>query len=165
MTFEEFAAGKTSDAERALIPGFATEFDRAPAGMCSIGNAWTRALFGGAFYLAPIPDGRPSCSLVFVQSADGNTGAPDPSALGGGETDKDLIYEGLSRVAADAVLAGAETIRGGEGGGGGGARRRDNRLGHRGLERRGPRQFGGHRLNRRQHVLRRLRRGGFRKKS
>lgn len=114
MTFEEFAAGKTSDAERALIPGFATEFDRAPAGMCSIGNAWTRALFGGAFYLAPIPDGRPSCSLVFVQSADGNTGAPDPSALGGGETDKDLIYEGLSRVAADAVLAGAETIRGGD---------------------------------------------------
>ena len=35
-------------------------------------------------------------------------------ALGGGETDKHLIYEGLSRVAADAVLAGAETIRGGD---------------------------------------------------
>ena len=35
-------------------------------------------------------------------------------SLGGGETDKHLIYEGLSRVAADAVLAGAETIRGGD---------------------------------------------------
>src|SRR5207247_1757536 len=50
---------------------------------------------------------------VFVQSRDGNTGARNPSILGGGETDKHLIYEGLSRVTADAVLAGAETIRGG----------------------------------------------------
>ena len=49
-----------------------------------------------------------------MQSADGNTGASDPATLGGGETDKHLIYEGLSRVAADAVLAGAETIRGGD---------------------------------------------------
>lgn len=31
---------------------------------------------------------------------------------GGGETDKHLIYEGLSRVDADAVLAGATTARG-----------------------------------------------------
>ena len=30
-----------------------------------------------------------------------------PSSLGGGDADKHLIYEGLSRVAADAVLAGA----------------------------------------------------------
>jgi len=50
---------------------------------------------------------------VFVQSRDGNTGARDPSSLGGGDTDKHLIYEGLSRVASDAVVAGAETIRGG----------------------------------------------------
>ena len=56
---------------------------------------------------------RPACHLVFVQSRDGNTGARDPSLLGGGDTDKHLIYEGLSRVAADAVLSGAETIRGG----------------------------------------------------
>ena len=48
-----------------------------------------------------------------MQSADGNTGAPNPSTLGGGETDKHLIYEGLSRVAADAVMAGAGTARGG----------------------------------------------------
>jgi 5-amino-6-(5-phosphoribosylamino)uracil reductase len=56
----------------------------------------------------------PATSLVFVQSKDGNTGARDPAALGGGETDQHLIYEGLSRVAADAVFAGAETVRGGD---------------------------------------------------
>ena len=48
-----------------------------------------------------------------MQSRDGNTGATDPASLGGGEADKHLIYEGLSRVAADAVLAGAETVRSG----------------------------------------------------
>jgi riboflavin biosynthesis pyrimidine reductase len=55
---------------------------------------------------------RPACSLVFVQSSDGNTSAADPGVLGGGETDTHLVYEGLSRVAADAVLAGAQTVRG-----------------------------------------------------
>ena len=49
---------------------------------------------------------------MFVQSSDGNTGTRNPAALGGGATDAHLIYEGLSRVAADGVLAGAETIRG-----------------------------------------------------
>jgi len=46
---------------------------------------------------------------VFVQSKDGNTGADSPEDLGGGPLDKHLIYEGLSRVAVDAVLAGAKT--------------------------------------------------------
>ena len=46
-----------------------------------------------------------------MESREGNTGADDPSALGGGETDKHLIYEGLSRVEADAVFAGATTAR------------------------------------------------------
>jgi hypothetical protein len=40
------------------------------------------------------------------QSKDRNTGADNPDDLGGGSTDKHLIYEGLSRVAADGVLAG-----------------------------------------------------------
>ena len=48
-----------------------------------------------------------------MQSLDGNTGARDPQTLGGGETDKHLIYEGLARVSADAVLAGSSTVRGG----------------------------------------------------
>ena len=34
------------------------------------------------------------------------------AGLGGGEVDKHVIYEGLSQVGADAVLSGAETIRG-----------------------------------------------------
>src|SRR5207237_282514 len=55
---------------------------------------------------------QPACSLVFVQSADGNTVTADPSSLGAGQTDTHVIYEGLSRVAADAVLAGAGTVRG-----------------------------------------------------
>jgi riboflavin biosynthesis pyrimidine reductase len=50
-------------------------------------------------------------SVVFVQSVDGNTEVDDPSALGGGETDKHVIYEGLSRVSADAVMAGANSVR------------------------------------------------------
>jgi riboflavin biosynthesis pyrimidine reductase len=57
--------------------------------------------------------GGTALSLVFVQSNDGNTGAADPESLGGGPTDKHLNYEGLSRVAADAVLAGARTVHAG----------------------------------------------------
>jgi riboflavin biosynthesis pyrimidine reductase len=78
-----------------------------------IGNDWTRRLFDGDFYRSPRgAGGCPLTSLVFVQSRDGNTAASDPTTLGGGETDKHLIYEGLSRVDADAVMAGAETARG-----------------------------------------------------
>jgi riboflavin biosynthesis pyrimidine reductase len=77
-----------------------------------LGNQWTRRLFDGDFYLSPVPEEIPATGLVFVQSSDGNTGTRNPSSLGGGNTDKHLIYEGLSRAAADGVLAGAETIRG-----------------------------------------------------
>ena len=83
--------------------------------MDAIGNDWSTRLFDGSFYQSNAGDDRrPGCSLVFVQSADGNTGASDPGDLGGGDTDKHLIYEGLSRVAANAVLAGAGTVRGGD---------------------------------------------------
>jgi riboflavin biosynthesis pyrimidine reductase len=71
-------------------------------------------LFDGWFYRTTpdVEQRMPAVSLVFVQSADGNTGADDPSALGGGETDKHLVYEGLARVEADGVLAGASTATG-----------------------------------------------------
>ena len=111
--FERFVARKTAAATAAALPPYATERDAPRDGMLAIGNDWTRALFGGSFYVSPPASGVPSCSLVFVQSADGNTGAALPSDLGGGRTDEILIYEGLSRVAADAVLSGAETVRGG----------------------------------------------------
>lgn len=72
-----------------------------------IGNAWSRDLFDGPFYVHDAPRGYPAVSLVFVQTRDGNTVADNPEDLGGGPTDKHVIYEGLSRVAADGVLAGA----------------------------------------------------------
>ncbi len=112
--FEALAGRKTAEAESAELFPFATEREDVDASLVAIGNDWTRRMFGGAFSLSPLrEDGLPSTNLVFVQSREGNTVAKNPSTLGGGEADKHLIYEGLSRVAADAVLAGAETIRGG----------------------------------------------------
>jgi riboflavin biosynthesis pyrimidine reductase len=75
-----------------------------------IGDAWSRAHFDGPFYVHDAPLDTPAISLVFVQTRDGNTGASNPAELGGGPTDKHLIYEGLSRVAADGVLAGASSV-------------------------------------------------------
>ena len=76
----------------------------------AIGNAWSRRYYGGSFHLFEAPAALPAISLVFVQSRDGNTVADNPADLGGGPTDKYLIYEGLSRVAADGVMAGAATV-------------------------------------------------------
>jgi 5-amino-6-(5-phosphoribosylamino)uracil reductase len=113
-SFDEYVARKETEAARAVLSPFTTEVDRPPADAVVVGTAWSQRLFDGPFYVSPPPTANlPSASLVFVQSRDGNTGARNPSALGGGEADKHLIYEGLSRVAADAVMAGAETIRGG----------------------------------------------------
>jgi 5-amino-6-(5-phosphoribosylamino)uracil reductase len=112
--FEEYSARKTQTALDAALSPYRTGVDRHDDSLVSIRNDWTATFFDGAFYLSPPTRPHQSvCSLVFVQSSDGNTGATDPSSLGGGETDKHLIYEGLSRVAADAVFGGAETIRGG----------------------------------------------------
>ena len=113
--FGAYAARKGSLAARAVIPGYTTVCECAPLDLIRIGGVWTERVFDGPFYRSPParPD-APAVSLVFVQSKDGNTVAPDPSTLGGGETDAHLIYEGLSRVDADAVLAGAATARGEE---------------------------------------------------
>jgi riboflavin biosynthesis pyrimidine reductase len=112
--FEEFAAAKTRAAEAAHVHPLETmTADQASERLPQIGNAWTRALYDGGFHLVPPPDERlPALSLVFVQSRDKNTGADNPGDLGGGDSDKHLIYEGLSRVAADAVMAGAATAGG-----------------------------------------------------
>jgi riboflavin biosynthesis pyrimidine reductase len=111
--FEDFVREKTRAADEARLAPYVSETDTPPETARRVGNAWSERLFDGPFYVSPARSPRrPSCSLVFVQSADGNTGAADPATLGGGETDKHLIYEGLSRVSADAVLAGAGTVRG-----------------------------------------------------
>jgi len=109
--FHGFARNKTGDAESARIERLSTVFDRcAVSPHIAIGNAWSALHYGGEFCLVDEHPERIALSLVFVQSKDGNTGAADPGALGGGATDKHLIYEGLSRVAADAILAGAGSL-------------------------------------------------------
>jgi 5-amino-6-(5-phosphoribosylamino)uracil reductase len=122
--FEAFAARKTLDAERAAIHPLVTVEDRSGAfAFETVGTAWTRHVYDGPFHLAPrarvasgfsatADPGLPTISLVFVQSKDGNTGTDNPEELGAGATDKHFLYEGLSRVAADAVLAGATTAAG-----------------------------------------------------
>ena len=111
--FARLVERKTRAAHEVHLAPYVTDFDRHDESAVVVGNEWTRRIFDGPFYLDPPTDPRrPACSLVFVQSRDGNTGARNPASLGGGETDKHLIYEGLSRVAADAVLSGAETVRG-----------------------------------------------------
>jgi riboflavin biosynthesis pyrimidine reductase len=114
--FEAFCRRKEAAALTAAIPGYKTVFTRITGGLSAIGNAWSHGCFDGPFYrtAGPRVTGAPSTSLVFVQSRDGNTVARDPSQLGGGATDLHVIYEGLSRVDADAVLAGATTARGKE---------------------------------------------------
>jgi riboflavin biosynthesis pyrimidine reductase len=111
--FEAFVRKKTHEASQAALPSYVTEFDRAGSDLERFGNEWTRSVFDGDFYATPAPAAsRPACSLVFVQSGNGNTVTSDPSTLGGGKTDKHLIYEGLSQVAADAVVSGANTLGG-----------------------------------------------------
>ena len=112
--FQRFVERKTREAAAAPIDRLSTIVERPDDNrLHGIGNAWTRAHYGGEFGLVAAPQDQTALSLVFVQSNDGNTGATNPSSLGGGPTDKHLIYEGLSRVAADAVLAGARTVHAG----------------------------------------------------
>jgi riboflavin biosynthesis pyrimidine reductase len=111
--FEAYCRRREQAALAATIPGYVTREDTRPADAIRVENEWSRALFDGPFYRSTTAAsaGTPITSLVFVQSRDGNTGAADPSTLGGGNTDLHLIYEGLSRVDADAVMAGATTAR------------------------------------------------------
>jgi len=110
--FRDYAARKTREAREARLFPFTTAPGGRHDGLDTVESAWSNRLFDGPFFesSAPAPD-LPSSNVVFVQSRAGNTVAADPSVLGGGETDKHLVYEGLSRVTADAVLAGAETVR------------------------------------------------------
>lgn len=112
MTFDDYELHKTTVANAAEIAPLVTDRDEAAeSGLAAIGNPWSRAMFGGLFYLSHGSSADlPAVNLVFVQSRDGNTVIDDPASFGGGAADKHLIYEGLSRVAADAVLAGSRSI-------------------------------------------------------
>jgi riboflavin biosynthesis pyrimidine reductase len=111
--FDAFCRRKETAALTADMPGYITRETPARPGLVGLGTAWSRALFDGEFYRSAMPadETRPSTSLVFVQSRNGNTIAPLPSMLGGGETDLHLVYEGLSRVDVDAVLSGSTSAR------------------------------------------------------
>jgi riboflavin biosynthesis pyrimidine reductase len=109
--FQRFAVHKAREAAIARIERLATAFEGGnDAGVQGIGNAWSRFHYGGDFGLVRPSRSQTAVSLVFVQTKDGNTVGPNPSAFGGGATDTHLIYESLSRVAADAVLAGAGSV-------------------------------------------------------
>jgi riboflavin biosynthesis pyrimidine reductase len=111
-SFAAFARRKEEAAQAAALEPFTTVVDNsANFSLEAISSPFTDALLDGRFFQSPVPSGTvPALSLVFVQSRDGNTEADNPSTLGGGQTDKHVIYEGLSRVGADAVLSGARTI-------------------------------------------------------
>jgi riboflavin biosynthesis pyrimidine reductase len=109
--FDAFAERKTREAERAVISPLRTTDDFSTAfALRPISNAWTRRHFDGDFHLFDPPRDAPAVSIVFVQSRSGNTATANPASLGGGAADAHLIYEGVSRVAADAVLAGAKSV-------------------------------------------------------
>ena len=115
--FAAFARRKEQEARRRGVAAVSSPASTHGRRRCRASATRGRgALFDGDFYVSP-PPARPrpaATNLVFVQSRDGNTVGRNPSALGGGEADKHLIYEGLSRVAADAVLSGRRTIRRGD---------------------------------------------------
>jgi riboflavin biosynthesis pyrimidine reductase len=110
FNFERFASRKTREAARASIKRLSTVVDeRNDAVVSGVGNAWSRMHYDGDFGVFKHGADSTALSLVFVQSKNHNTGG-NPAALGGGATDQHLIYEGLARVAADAVLAGARSV-------------------------------------------------------
>jgi riboflavin biosynthesis pyrimidine reductase len=113
VQFDDYCRAKEHAAVAAALPPYKTAaIDLQFGTFRAIGNTWTRGLFDGDFYRSTYVNlDIPVTNLVIVESREGNTGADDPATLGGGQTDKHLIYEGLSRVDADAVLAGATTAR------------------------------------------------------
>jgi riboflavin biosynthesis pyrimidine reductase len=113
VRFDDYCRAKEHAAVSAALPPYKTAAIDLQLGMFrAIGNTWSRTLFDGDFYRSTYVNlDTPVTNLVIVESREGNTGADDPATLGGGQTDKHLIYEGLSRVDADAILAGATTAR------------------------------------------------------
>src|SRR5262245_34375043 len=103
---DRFAAleARRTGASAAPLPRVRTVDDRSSSGpLRAVGSEWSRAAFDGPFFETP-PDGAFSMGVVFIRSRDGDTATRNPAALGGGPVDEHLIYEGLSRVAADAVV-------------------------------------------------------------
>jgi riboflavin biosynthesis pyrimidine reductase len=111
--FEAFCRDRTSAVDAVTFAPVRTIINRvAHFDLIPAGDAWCQESFDGPFWVTAARD-RPAVGIVFVQSYDGNTGTDDPASLGAGPTDTDLVYEGLSRIAADGVAAGAATLHAG----------------------------------------------------
>lgn len=109
VAFEAFCARRAQAVSAPLPPVRTCSDDTAGAALACVGNDWTAAAFDGPFYETPVRRGL-SIGVVFVQSRHGNTGTSDPSSFGAGPVDAHLIYEGLTRVSASAVLVGGGTL-------------------------------------------------------
>jgi riboflavin biosynthesis pyrimidine reductase len=101
--------------ELAAAGGYSTVEDRSTGfDLVRFQSPWIDRVFGGAFYRSrePRESDLPVVTLVFVQDRKGNvlTASGHPSELKGGPTDLHGIYEGLSRLDADAVAAGSKTV-------------------------------------------------------
>lgn len=109
--FAALCARKSREADAAALTPVTTLEDN-PSGLSleALDDPWVTRAFDGPFRYSPPPAARPAVHVVFVESRDGNTVTDDPDSLGGGADDHHLIYEGLSRVVADAVLAGSRTV-------------------------------------------------------
>ena len=81
--FAEFAARKTRAAEHSRIAALTTTFHTPGPTLRGIGNAWTRAHYGGQFELFLAPAGQPA-HLEDEASSGGGWGARVLPAGGGG---------------------------------------------------------------------------------
>ena len=81
----------------------------------AIGNAWSRALFDGPFYVSPAAVRRRAGDQSRVRAVARRQHRRDEPVRARRRRDRQASdLRRLSRVAADAVLAGAATIRGGD---------------------------------------------------
>jgi riboflavin biosynthesis pyrimidine reductase len=98
LGFEDYCRRKEQAALAAPLGGFTTLVEEAGgADLLSFGNEWTRRLFDGDFHRSagPASPDLPSVSLIVSEEA-GAIGTTVPH----------LLHEGLTRVDADAILAG-----------------------------------------------------------
>jgi riboflavin biosynthesis pyrimidine reductase len=108
--FAAVVARKTREAREAEIPGFELVVDHSDA-FDTVPVADVPA-FGGRFVRLKARERLlPAVDLVFVESADENVLAKSPADLGGGASDRHVVYEGFTRLV-DAVMVGSNSIDG-----------------------------------------------------
>lgn len=111
--FEDYCRRKQEAAVAAPLTGFTTIAEEAGgADLLSFGNAWTRQLFDGDFHRSagPASPELPSVSLLLTDVSAAAAGSREPDWVAAlGATVPHLLFEGLTRVDADAVLGGMAT--------------------------------------------------------